>query len=95
MNWNDWPIVCWAIATLLSLWLRRWIDAVWSACFLVFTVFDRMPPATIPWQSQVKYSFFGIGAMLIALQVGKQYRRYKKSLSHPAPAPRTAASKET
>jgi uncharacterized membrane protein YhaH (DUF805 family) len=95
MNWNDWPIPCWIISTLLSLWLRRWIDAVWSACLLVFLVFDRMPPATIPWQSQVKFTFLGLSVLLIAFQVGKEYRRYKKSLSDPVPVPRTAPSTET
>jgi hypothetical protein len=76
MHWNDWPFLCWALSSLISLLGRRWIDAIWSACFAVFLVFDRLSPAFIP--SQLKYIFLVVGVMLVAYQVGKNYSHYRK-----------------
>jgi uncharacterized membrane protein YhaH (DUF805 family) len=78
MHLNDWPIVCLTISTLLALLARRWIDAGWAACFAIFMIFDRILPAAIP--GKLKYAFLGIGVILIAFQVAKNYSRYKKSL---------------
>jgi uncharacterized membrane protein YhaH (DUF805 family) len=78
MHWNDWPIVCWALSTLLCLLGRRWIDAISSACFASFMIFDSMLPTTIPWQ--LKYTFLVIGVILVVSQVLKEYSQYKKSL---------------
>jgi uncharacterized membrane protein YhaH (DUF805 family) len=78
MHWNYWPIVFLGISMLFALAARRWIDASWAACFAVFMVFDRMLPTAIPWQ--LKYTFLGVGVILIAAQVVKNYSRYKKSL---------------
>jgi hypothetical protein len=78
MHWNDWPIVCLTISMLLALLARRWIDASWTACFAAFLVFDRMWPTSVSWQ--LKYVFFGIGVILVASQVAKNYGRFKKGL---------------
>jgi hypothetical protein len=79
MHWNDWPIVCWTLATLLCLLKRKWTDAFASACFAAFTILDRMSPAAVP--AQLKWIFFLIGAIVIASQVAKEYRRYKEGLA--------------
>lgn len=78
MNWNDWPIVCWAISTLLCLATRRWLDATCSACFAVFLIFDRWLSDAIPLQ--LHYVFLGAGVLLVVAELMTQYRRYKKSL---------------
>lgn len=78
MNWNDWPIACWAMSTLLCLLTRRWFDATWSACFAVFMVFDRWLPTALPLQ--LHYVFLGAGVLLVVAEVMTQYRRYRKSL---------------
>lgn len=78
MTWNDWPIACWAMSTLLCLLTRRWFDATWSACFAVFMVFDRWLPTALPLQ--LHYVFLGAGLLLVVAEVMAQYRRYKKSL---------------
>jgi len=78
MHWNDWPIVCLALSTLLALLSRRWTDAAWAACFAAFMLFDRVLPDAVPWQ--LKYAFLIIGVLLIAFQVAGTYRRYKGSL---------------
>jgi len=79
MHWNDWPIVCWTLATLLCLLKRRWIDAFSSACFAAFMIFDGMSPTAVP--AQLKWIFFLTGAIVIASQVTKEYRNYKESLA--------------
>jgi hypothetical protein len=79
MHWTDWPVVCWTLATLLSLLKRRWIDAFSSACFAAFTMLDRMAPTAAP--TQLKWVFFLVGAIVIASQVAKEYRTYKESLA--------------
>lgn len=81
MHWNDWPIVCWILSTLLCLWARRWIDALASACFAVFMILDRLLPTTVP--AQVKWTFCIVGAAVVVSQVAKEYAKYKKGL--PAP----------
>lgn len=78
MQWNDWPIVCWTLSTLLCLLGRRWMDAITSACFAVFVGFDKLPPA-IP--RQLKYPFLLIGVVIVVTQVLKEYGKYKKSLA--------------
>jgi len=78
MHWNDWPVVCFALSTLLCLWGRRWRDAITSACFTAFVVFDRLLPTAVP--EQMKYTFAVIGVMLVVTGVMKEYNRYKKNL---------------
>ena len=78
MHWNDWPIVYWTLATLLCVLKRRWIDAFSSACFAAFMISDRMSPTAVP--AQLKWIFFLVGAIVIAFQVTKEYRKYKGSL---------------
>ncbi|WP_036214040.1 hypothetical protein [Massilia alkalitolerans] len=79
MHWNDWPIVCWTLSTLLCLAGRRWTDAFCSACFAVYTSLDRMPPAAAP--AQLKWAFALAGAAVVVVQVMKEYRRYRNSLA--------------
>lgn len=78
MHWNDWPIVCWTLATILCLLKRRWVDAFWSACFAAFTMFDRMSPTAVP--APLKWMVFLVGAIVVASQVAKEYRKYKESV---------------
>lgn len=78
MNWNDWPLACCAMSTLLCLLTRRWYDASWSACFAMFMVFDQWLPTALPLQ--LHYVFLGAGVLLVVAEVMTQYRRYKKSL---------------
>jgi len=78
MNWNDLPLVCWTISTLLCLMTRRWYDASWSACLAVFEMFDRWLPDALPLQ--LHYVFLGAGVLLVVAEVMTQHRRYKKSL---------------
>jgi uncharacterized membrane protein YhaH (DUF805 family) len=77
MHLNDWPILCLTISTLLALLARRWIDAGWAACFAIFLIYDRILPTAIP--GELKYAFLGVGVILIASQVAKNYHQYKKS----------------
>lgn len=78
MHWNDWPIVCLTISMLFALLARRWIDATWTACFAAFLIFDRM--LSNESFGQLKYVLLGIGVILVASQVAKNFGRYKKSL---------------
>lgn len=78
MHWNDWPIVCWTLSTLLCLLGKRWMDAFSSACFAVFTIFDRVLPTAVP--GQLKWLFFLVGVICTASQVAQTYRKYKERL---------------
>jgi hypothetical protein len=78
MHWNGWPVVLFALSTLACLLRRRWWDAVTSACFTAFVVFDRLLPNALP--EQLKYSFAVMGAVLVVTGVMNEYDRYKKSL---------------
>ncbi|MCD2516252.1 hypothetical protein LQ564_07970 [Massilia sp. G4R7] len=77
MTWNDLPIVCWALSTLICLARRQWIDATWSACFGIFMLMDRYFPTSSPW---LRYGFFVAGAALVVSRVMKDDGKYKKSL---------------
>lgn len=44
----------------------------------MFMVFDRKLPDTVP--GQLKWMFFLIGAITVASQVAKEYRKYKEKL---------------
>ena len=49
MDWADWPIACWSLSALIALWLRRWTEAGWCACFALYMLLDRMgPPGVMP-----------------------------------------------
>jgi hypothetical protein len=76
MHWSAWLTISgWTIAIFASLVDRRWRDAAAFACLAVFAFFDKFLPAALPWQ--LKYSFFVIGAVLIAISIARNVRRYK------------------
>lgn len=79
MHWNDWPIACWIISTLLCLLGRRWIDALVSACLVIITIFERISPASVP--IQLKWIYIFIGIIIITTEVAKKYRKYKDGLA--------------
>lgn len=79
MHWNDWPLMCWVLSTLLCLLGRRWRDAIASACFALFMIFDTVLPTAVPWQ--LKWAFAVAGVTLVLSQVAKEYIAYQKKLA--------------
>jgi len=51
------------------------MDALSSACFVLFTIFDRILPTAVP--RQLRWVFLLIGVIIIATEVEKKYRKYK------------------
>lgn len=78
MYWDDLPAICLTLSTLVSLFRRRWGEAVWCACLAMAAGFDRVMPSEVP--SELKYVFGGVGVILLVYQVMQDYRRYQKSL---------------
>jgi hypothetical protein len=72
------PFVCGALAAIICASRQQWSIAIAMGCIAAFALFDNLIPNVMA--APFRYALFVAGAGLIAIDLARVYKGYKKSL---------------
>lgn len=79
-HWYEFvPTVSGIIATITSIYKGEWSVAVAMASFALFALCNSLLPDLV--SAPVKFSFAAVGVTIIAIHIGRTYKKYKSFLS--------------